>query len=347
MTSKVITRKKIGNFVDSMINDFIVIATTNKNNVPTLTEISSFEEVLFDTDLPMIPLKKLFHPAQQELFKFSRTKGVVDIYLLRATKDIETKVVVFGVRPCDITGNNVLDEIFKENFRDDYYLTLRNRTLIIGINCLKPCYENCFCESMNSNDPKSGYDIMLTEIAKDQYIVVPNTDSGKRIIELYPELFEDATEEHFDKYVRTLELKENNFKKYILVEGLPSELEDKFESRAWKKYTKECLFCGSCTFVCPTCYCYNVRDKISIDLEHGIRLREWDSCYYPEFARVAGGHDFRHEKERRFRYRYLHKFIDIPRRYNVEGCVGCGRCITYCPADIDVRDVLEDVRGES
>ncbi len=346
MVSKLISRKKIPELVDAMIGDFIVVATTNKNNVPTLTEISSSDEVLFDTELPMISIKKLFHPAKQDLFKFNRTTGVIKSCLEESDIGVEKKIVVFGVRPCDITGNNVLDEIFKEYFRDEFYNTLRERALIIGINCLQPCYENCFCESMNSNDPKSGYDLMLTEIAKDNFIIVPNTDGGKRILRLYPDLFQEPTDEDFEKYVRTLELKKNSFKKDILVEGLPSELEDKFESRAWKKYTKECLFCGSCTFVCPTCYCFNVKDKISIDLKTGIRQREWDSCYYPEFASVAGGHDFRHEKERRFRYRYLHKFIDIPRRYNVEGCVGCGRCITYCPADIDVRDVVEDVRGE-
>lgn len=346
MTSKLIARKKIPELIDAMIKDFVVFATTNKNNVPTLTEITSSDEVLFDEDLPMISIKKLFHPAKQDLFKFSRTKGVIESSLMKAKYSIEKKIVVFGVRPCDITGNNVLDEIFKEYFRDEFYNRLREQALIIGVNCLEPCYENCFCESMNSNDPKSGYDLMLTEISKNEYMLVPNTDGGKRIIRLYPELFRDPTEDDFEKYVRTLELKKNNFKKYILVEGLPSELEDKFESKAWRKYTKICLFCGSCTFVCPTCYCYNVKDEISIDLESGIRQRIWDSCYFPEFALVAGGHDFRHEKERRFRYRYLHKFIDIPRRYNVEGCVGCGRCITYCPAKIDVREVLEDVRGE-
>ncbi|MGC9779017.1 MAG: 4Fe-4S dicluster domain-containing protein [Candidatus Heimdallarchaeota archaeon] len=346
MVSKLISRKKIPELVDAMIGDFVVIATTDKNNVPTLIEISSSDEVLFDTELPMISIKKLFHPAKQDLFKFNRTKGVIKSCLDESDIGVEKKIVVFGVRPCDITGNNVLDKIFKEYFRDEFYSTLRERALIIGINCLQPCYENCFCESMSSNDPKSGYDIMLTEIAKDKFIIVPNTDGGKRILKLYPDLFQEPTDDDFEKYVRTLELKKNNFKKYILVEGLPSELEDKFESRAWKKYTKECLFCGSCTFVCPTCYCFNVKDKISIDLKTGTRQREWDSCYYPEFASVAGGHDFRHEKERRFRYRYLHKFIDIPRRYNVEGCVGCGRCITYCPAVIDVRDVVEDVRGE-
>ncbi|NHJ48251.1 MAG: hypothetical protein FK733_10735 [Asgard group archaeon] len=346
MTSKLISKEKIPDLIDNMVKDFIVIATTDKNKVPTLAEITSSDEVLFDVDLPMISIKKLFHPAKQDLFKFSRTKGVIESFLNKVLTDVDKKIVVFGVRPCDITGNNVLDEIFKEYFQDEFYNKMRQHTLIVGVNCLEPCYENCFCESMNSNDPKSGYDLMLTEILKDEYMLVPNTDGGKRILRLYPDLFRDPTEEDFEQYVRTLELKKNNFKKHILVEGLASELEDKFESKVWHKYTKKCLYCGSCTFVCPTCYCFSVKDKINVDLETGIRQREWDSCYYPEFALVAGGHDFRHDKMRRFRYRYLHKFIDIPRRYNMEGCVGCGRCITYCPADIDVREVLEDVRGE-
>lgn len=345
--SKLISRENLPLLIDSMLNDFILIAPINKNDVISFAEITSSQDVYIGDTLPMIPLKKLFHPAKQELFTFNRKTGVVEICIKHKNFDIDVKVVVFGVRPCDITGNNVLDEIFNENYKDEFYNTLRERTLIVGINCLKPCYENCFCESLNSNNPKSGYDLMITEIGENEYTILPNSDGGKRILALYPWLFRNPNEEDYKKYLRTLELKKNNFKKEILVEGLPSELEDKFESDIWNKFTKNCLFCGSCTFVCPTCYCFNVKDNISIDLINGIRQREWDSCYYPEFAQVAGGYDYRHEKERRFRYRYIHKYIDIPRRYNIEGCVGCGRCITYCPAKIDVRQVLKAVRGES
>ncbi|MBY8995541.1 MAG: NADPH-dependent glutamate synthase [Candidatus Heimdallarchaeota archaeon] len=345
--SKLISRENLPLLIDSMLNDLILIAPINKNNVISFAEITSSQEVYFGNTLPMIPLKKLFHPAKQELFTFNRKLGVDEICIKHQNFDILIKNVVFGVRPCDITGNNIIDEIFSENFKDEFYNKLREKTLIIGIKCLKPCYGNCFCESMSSNDPKSGYDLMLTEIREDEYIIVPNSDGGKRILRLYPELFAELTSDDFEQYVRTLELKKNNFKKEILVEGLPSELEDKYESDIWNKFTKNCIFCGSCTFVCPTCYCFNVKDNISIDLISGVRLREWDSCYYPEFAKVAGGHDYRPEKKHRFRYRYIHKYIGIPRRYNIEGCVGCGRCITYCPAKIDVKQVLKAVRGES
>ena len=189
---------------------------------------------------------------------------------------------------------------------------------------------------------------MLTELPNNLFLAVPNSDEGKTLLRTFASFFKEAQDSDLKTFSATLRKKqENHSKRDVLVEGLASMVEDNFGSSVWTKFTEECLFCGSCTFVCPTCYCYNVKDILQNNLEQGERIREWDSCYYPEFALVAGGHNFREKKEQRFRYRYLHKFVDLPRRYNFEGCVGCGRCTTYCPAKIDVRDVLRQIRGET
>jgi sulfhydrogenase subunit beta (sulfur reductase) len=346
MISKVIPKENLPKLVDVMVDDFIVIAPAKTNKKPTLLEIKDSSEVAFDEKLPMIPAKKVFLPADHTVFRYSLKKGITKGCSDLAKQRFDKGIILFNISPCDITGVNVLERIFRDNYQDDVFLELRDKTIIIGMNCLEPCYENCFCESMGSNDPKSGFDIMLTPIGNDQFIAVPNSDNGKKLLRMYSKLFKETSKKDFDAYATTLKTKQDNFTKDILVEGLASQVEDSFESKVWEEYTNKCLFCGSCTFVCPTCYCYTVYDKISNDLKEGERKRDWDSCYYPEFALVAGGHDFRGRKAERFRYRYLHKFTDLPRRYNFEGCVGCGRCITYCPADIDVREVLEKVRGE-
>ncbi|HUU79261.1 MAG TPA: 4Fe-4S dicluster domain-containing protein [candidate division Zixibacteria bacterium] len=351
MLSKIITRQDLPKLIDALVKDYSVIAPTYEKNVPTFSEVKNSSEVefsiLFKEKLPMIPPKKIFLPANQTVFRYSLTEGITEGCGDISNSTFKKNIVLFGISPCDITGVGVLERIFKDNYSDDVFLKLRERTTIIGMNCLDHCYENCFCESMNSNDPKSGFDIMLTEISEQKLIAVPNSDNGKKILRQYNELFQEVHYYDINNYNKAIETKQKNFKREIQVEGLASHVEDSFESSLWEEFTDKCLFCGSCTFVCPTCYCYNVMDKVSINLKDGERQREWDSCYYPEFALVAGDHNFRERKAQRFRYRYLHKFVDLPRRYNFEGCVGCGRCITYCPTKIDVRDVLKKVRGES
>ena len=351
MLSKTITRQDLPKLVDALVEEFSVIAPTYEKNVPTFSEVQNASEVefniLFEEKLPMIPPKKIFLPANQTVFKYSLKEGITEGCGDISDTQYKKNIIVFGMSPCDITGVGVLERIFKDNYSDDVFLKLREKTIIIGMNCLDHCYENCFCETMYSNDPKSGFDIMLTEISKTKLIAVPNSDNGKRLLRMFPELFEEVTKKDYEAYQKALKTKRKNFKTEFLVEGLASHIEDSFESDLWEEFTNKCLFCGSCTFVCPTCYCYNVKDTVAVNLQEGERQREWDSCYYPEFALVAGDHNFRERKAQRFRYRYLHKFVDLPRRYNFEGCVGCGRCITYCPTKIDVRDVLKKVRGES
>lgn len=346
MISKIIFKEDLPKLIDALVNDFVVIAPTAGKDVPSLSEISNSEEVLFEEKLPMVPPKKVFLPSNQTIFRYSLQEGVTE-NCEDVVKQISEEIILFGISPCDITGINALKQIFGENYSDELFLTWREKTRIIGINCLEPCYENCFCESMGSNDPKSGFDVMLTEIAKNKFLAQPNSDEGKILLRDYSAFFSEAENSDLKAFTKMLKKKRRNFSQQkVLAEGLPSMIEDNFDAPVWKQFTEECLFCGSCTFVCPTCYCYDVKDEVDVQLEEGERKRIWDSCYYPEFALVAGGHNFRDRKEQRFRYRYLHKFVDLPRRYNVEGCVGCGRCVTYCPAEIDVRDVLQQVRGD-
>ncbi|MFW9923690.1 MAG: hypothetical protein ACFFDW_10440, partial [Candidatus Thorarchaeota archaeon] len=172
MLSKIISRQDLPKLVDSLVNDFIVIAPTYDKNVPTLSEVKNSSEVefkiMFEEKLPMLPPKKVFLAPNQTVFHYSLKEGITqecgDVADMLYNKDI----VIFGVSPCDITGVGVLDRIFKDNYGDDVFLQLRAKAIIIGMNCLDHCYENCFCETMGSNDPKSGFDIMLTEISKNK-----------------------------------------------------------------------------------------------------------------------------------------------------------------------------------
>ncbi|MHA1220815.1 MAG: 4Fe-4S dicluster domain-containing protein [Candidatus Heimdallarchaeota archaeon] len=351
MLSKTISQQDLPKLVDALTKDFIVIAPTRENKVPTFSEIKDSSEVefdiLFNEKLPMIPPKKIFLPAKQTVFKYSLKTGVTEDCKELYKSLYEKNILIFGASPCDITGASILERIFRDNYSDDVFLHIKENTIIVGMNCLDHCYENCFCETMNANDPKSGFDIMLTEISKSKLIAVPNSDKGKSILRKYSDIFKEVSIKDNKDYKKALQTKQNNFKTEFIVEALASQIEDSFESGVWEEFAQKCLFCGSCTFVCQTCYCYTVKDEVTVNLENGERQREWDSCYFPEFALVAGDHNFRERKAQRFRYRYLHKFVDLPRRYNFEGCVGCGRCVTYCPANIDVRDVLKKVRGEN
>jgi heterodisulfide reductase subunit C len=145
---------------------------------------------------------------------------------------------------------------------------------------------------------------------------------------------------------KVLENARRKFHKKLNTQGLPELLEENFRHPIWEELMHECLACGSCTMVCPTCFCYNVVDKIDLNLKSGKRQREWDSCMLLEYAQVALGHNFRKDRDARVKQRIYHKLVYYEPQFGTLGCVGCGRCIKTCVKKIDITDVISRLRGE-
>jgi sulfhydrogenase subunit beta (sulfur reductase) len=177
------------------------------------------------------------------------------------------------------------------------------------------------------------------------YIFDVKTEAGQKLIEYAKDLFTPGNNEP-QKEINTAlsELKAQLHNPISDFEKLPEHLDASYECEMWTRLGKRCFGCGSCTMVCPTCFCFDVHDEVDLNLANGARVRTWDSCQLVDFALVAGGHNFRPTIASRVRFRIYHKFRIEPDQINQIGCVGCGRCTRTCPADIDMVELLTDLQ---
>lgn len=259
------------------------------------------------------------------------------------TPAIETrKKAFFGLHSCDIAGLFVMDRTFSKRYGDPAYDSRRENTLVIGVGCSKPG-ANCFCSTFDTGpDLKSGFDIGLTWLG-DKYLVEVATEAGERIVSALPKepAGPDAMRER-DK--KTADARRSMTKAFDLKKAL-TVLNDNYDHPYWNEPSERCLSCGNCINVCPTCYCYRVVDETSLDGKTATRTRVWDACQHLEFSAVHGG-NFRPERVDRIRQWVNHKINWTIEQYGVSGCVGCGRCITWCPTAIDITEPVWRLGGK-
>jgi len=320
--------------IDELIKNYLVYSPKRVNKTTTLYgSIASFSEYDSEVLLTNTTAKGLIYSQSERLFDIKKRADAVGLI----EEDMVKKTIIFGCRPCDARGFSLLDTLFDcDNYRDEYYFRKRDNTAVISISCGQP-ETTCFCTSFKDGGPDStvGSDLLLTLI-KDIYLVDVVTDKGKKIVEDYQSYFYQTTEDIAEK-------NENRMPEKINMGVIKQRLDDSFESPYWDTVHLPCLKCGVCTFVCPTCYCFDITEK-EFDYTCGERNRTWDTCMSEIFTRMAGGANPRLDPKRRFRQRMMHKFKYHVDNFNEELCTGCGRCIKYCPAGVDVRKVLEEVK---
>jgi ferredoxin len=248
--------------------------------------------------------------------------------------------VLFGLRPCDARSFTMLDKVFEGQFSDVYYLQKREKTTLIGLACTEPCV-NCFCPSVGGSPSSTdGLDILLTD-CDDEYAVDVITDKGVAIIAESAEFFEAASENQ--QKAKIAAKAEALIQRKIPIEGVKKQLDGLFYNPIWNELARECVGCSICTFLCPTCHCFDIRDEPFGN--EGRRVRVWDSCSNPEYTLHASGHNPRPGRMHRTRNRLYHKYHCFPERFGVIACVGCGRCITKCPVNIDIIEMLEKIQS--
>ncbi len=216
---------------------------------------------------------------------------------------------------------------------DPNYAARRHNTVIIGADCLNPSPKS-FASSMGTNTTETGFDLLLTDIGSG-YVVNIGSTKGEELLAKYGRVREPTGEE----IARQKTLRDEaaaKYKSYLDVprERLPKLLEEAWDDIYWETKSKSCLSCGSCVMVCPTCFCFDVQDDVALNLKDGERVRQWDGCVLVDFAKVATGENFRHDKASRFRHRIYRKGKYVLEKYGRFGCVGCGRCTTACLPDI-------------
>ncbi|MFW9832268.1 MAG: 4Fe-4S dicluster domain-containing protein, partial [Candidatus Thorarchaeota archaeon] len=251
--------------------------------------------------------------------------------------------LVFGVHSCDLAAIHFHDRILSQIYPDPYRERRRSEGIIIGLHCIQPCTDS-FCQSAGTLNSTDCADLMLTEVDTNFYVDVI-TEIGQKVIEYCKELFHPPSKGEANKVKKFLVERERNFVDPIKgFKELPEQLEACYEGEIWNRLGNRCFGCGSCTIVCPTCFCFDVQDHVELNLNEGTRIRSWDSCQLVDFALVAGGHNFRPTLSSRVRFRIYHKFRTEPEQIKQIGCVGCGRCTHTCPADINMIELLTDIQ---
>ncbi|CAA7603301.1 4Fe-4S ferredoxin-type, iron-sulphur binding domain protein [Acididesulfobacillus acetoxydans] len=279
------------------------------------------------------PVKDVFFPQWETLIRY-RVEKEKSGEIVEETSRTEP-LILFGVRPCDAKSIKLLDNVFDgEKYKDPYYCQRRKNTLIISLGC-RELGPTCFCQNIGINPLSSeGSDILLVEF-EDRYLAQSGSDTGLEILEQAPFTPAESKEQKiFDELNgNPARLNEAEFRSLAL-NNMPD-----FNDSVWEKLYQKCLNCGICTYLCPTCHCFDI-SEMTLDSE-GKRVRSWDSCMYSSFTLHGSGHNPRPTGKERIRQRIMHKFNYFPQNYGVIACVGCGRCVAECPVNFDVREALK------
>lgn len=348
MLDRILSSEQLRGVVDRLMGERRVVGPVRRGDAFVYERVSHAEDLALGFSYCRYGPKQFLFPPTEVLFTFERTNGT-----FRARPVFErTPLALVGVHPCDIHAIRLLDKVFDDLHDDDHYFARRRSTLILGVDCARPCQPGVFCRDMHTNDAVDGFDLMLYPLngaaAKcDRWGVVVGSEAGRGLLQQRglgsaPKADDERALERYraDKTAA--------FPKTIPydVDTLPGLLEHSYDSLLWEATARRCYSCGSCNLVCPTCYCFNMRDETALDGRQGARLREWDGCQLAGFALVAGGHNFRPKAAARLRHRVYRKGKWIRERTGLAGCVGCARCDRACTAKISIVEMYRQLAEE-
>jgi ferredoxin len=335
MLYRVIDCSDLPNLIEHFLRDYEVIAPVKQGKSWAFVPISSFDEIELNYPQTLTSLKKYYIPPTETLLTFdAETNSVTDF-----EHDIKPRVL-FGAHACDINALNNLELALgasSSKYVDPYYEARKASTMIVGLSCSPS--ETCFCNMVDSDEVRSGYDLFLQDIGG-RYLVSIGSVEAANILEAACDLRE-ATDEDRRAFRQRTRMRQTAFSEDIPnIQEVPMLMDAFHSDEFWDELGSRCLSCTACSSVCPTCYCFDIVDVLDPDGKTGRRERRWDACTSPQFAEVAGGHNFRATTRERVRHRMYHKLNGFNSKYGRYLCVGCGRCVRACKADISPIEVL-------
>lgn len=333
-------KDKIKTALEALSKKYQVFVPTQQGEVVLFKPYGPESTLCFDRPANLPP-KGIIFPQSETLFTFNYQKDPEDhkkvSVELKENLDFPA-ALIFGCRPCDAEGFTIYDRVYMEgDTADPYYQGRREKTTMVSLTCNAPS-PGCFCTAVGRGPAaKDASDLLMTEL-ENGYFFEAVTEKGRAILQ-EGSLEDGGKYQEQAKQVQEKATAAVN-KPFVSVEGTPEKVLSFFENDAfWEVEAAKCVACGACTYVCPTCYCFNITDEQVGS--GGERIRSWDACMFYHFTLEASGHNPRSNKHQRLKNRVGHKFSYYPTKYNgVIACCGCGRCIRYCPVSVDISEIV-------
>lgn len=288
--------------------------------------------------------KKYLHLPTLRLWSAERGS---DGHITVTPTDAEApRLALLGVRACELAAIAIQDKVFTGGATiDPHYARRRANLFVVAVNCMV-AGGTCFCVSMNTGpEVRTGYDLTLTELLDDSghtFLIEAGSEAGREILRRLPT--DAASEERVAAARNVVAKTAQQMGRAIDTAGIKDLLYANLEHERWDDVAKRCLGCANCTMVCPTCFCTTVEDRIDLSGNSAERVRQWDSCFTLDFTHLHGG-SIRTSLRSRYRQWMTHKLASWIDQFGSSGCVGCGRCITWCPVGIDITEEVAAIRA--
>ena len=325
----VLDKAELLNIIHTFSSNHEIIGPVEEENGLYFRSVESPEKIVWEFANTINNIKDFFFPPRQELYEL---KGDgIESYESSASLN---RIILFP-RACDVKALTLLDRLFIDEYEDPLYKRSRENTVIIGLSCLEPD-KRCFCISLGGGPFHiEGMDASITPLGNSLYAIQFITEKAKRLFSTSI-LASGAPITAKDK--KTLEELKNKAESAIKREiSIPENMVESFDSEYWREISQSCVSCGICSYLCPTCHCFDIVN------EGYLRVRCWDTCSSNTFTRMAAGEDHRKEKYKRYRQRVFHKFSYYKDNFDAVACVGCGRCTTYCPVKMDIVEIVNNL----
>ncbi len=309
-----------------------IIGPVHRANISVYAAVEHASEFDFGLVLPDRSIKELFFPQTEPMLRYAIKKDTIDTIECMPPSGPR---IIFGSRACDASGMAIDDPLFGWDYKDTYWFQRRNESVIVTIACIK-ADDFCMCTSLNMEpDSTKGSDVLLRPLENGKgWLVEELTDRGQEAFTQIAEFLQESA----DAPAQTAVV-EKKFDLEASVAWLQKP--ENFDSRFWKEISMRCIGCASCTYLCPTCHCFDIQDEG--DTYSGVRRKNWDSCSFALFTMHTSGHNPRSTQSARWRQRIMHKFNYFPGKFSVNSCSGCGRCSRQCPVDMGITETLQEI----
>jgi sulfhydrogenase subunit beta (sulfur reductase) len=340
MVEKSVSKKEWTEALNGLRSTTKVFVPVKEGDFHNFRPLENGNKPDFDFQNTRLSPKSVIFPQSERMFEYSLDESKEDANVIKeAPKDFSPQVIV-GIRPCDAFAFELVKINFDNpQYRDPWWVHRMNATTLVGFACNEPC-ASCFCTSVGSGPfSEKGLDALMVDLG-DRFLVRSVTSKGEAFLEKL-RLGAEADDTALKKAAELPVAAEKKMSSKVPTDRLKDKgVNELFNAPFWERVSFACINCGTCTYLCPTCWCFDIQDEVCG--KEGDRIRNWDACMFPLFTLHGSGHNPRDKKLQRVRQRFMHKLKYYVDKYgNGAACVGCGRCVQFCPVNIDIREVFQ------